>query len=681
MKRLPTLLRSTLVGLSISGLALTGPACGSKDSANPAVSAESKSSAEAEVAADDLARLVPFDATVVGGLSSFDVVRGQVDAATWKQLEEGALSEISSKVGVPAAMLTKLLEAYDGAMLFAMGGGTNPKGGVLLRVKDASLVTAALSAAKFEKFGGARSAGGEPSPPGQRGEDRWVRTDGGMTIHATLLEKERVVVLTNDEAALTAVLETKAGKKKSFTESPLFRRRGGDGLSVAVDLAALAANGGAGVAESGSKVLVGLSTDASGPKGGKLDVELTLVGARVPRVGQVVVPRPLAALAALPSGAVLGLEVSLQRAPGKTLRDFLAEMGKVDEKDLASEIDGALRDGVGSSLAELDGALGDELAIALYPSGEKLRLEGSPLEFGAVLIDVAVKDEAVAKRLVEALQKKMPPGALEVSVANGRLRALVGHAETVKRLSAAGGDKLGDSKAFQAAKVSASKPSQLAMYVDAGSIVKLLPAEAMSGADLAQLSDVSTLLALSFKPFDRGLDLAASGSGGAVAVVGALAVIGIFGVRSYLGSAKASEAKNTIGAIARGVVGAYEREDLSGGHKLCPSAPPVPAAVPRGTKVAASVDAGVDYQHPSWDCLRFAMSMPQYYQYEYRVGGPYKGPARGGPDAGPEGFEISAEGDLDGDGVTSLFTMTGKVDPTTKSVRLSTELFIADEKE
>ena len=63
------------------------------------------------------------------------------------------------------------------------------------------------------------------------------------------------------------------------------------------------------------------------------------------------------------------------------------------------------------------------------------------------------------------------------------------------------------------------------------------------------------------------------------------------------------------------------------------------------------------------------------------MGGPYKGPARGGPDPGADGFEISAEGDLDGDGVTSLFTQTGKVNEATKSVRLGTQLFIADEKE
>jgi hypothetical protein len=71
----------------------------------------------------------------------------------------------------------------------------------------------------------------------------------------------------------------------------------------------------------------------------------------------------------------------------------------------------------------------------------------------------------------------------------------------------------------------------------------------------------------------------------------------------------------------------------------------------------------------------FEVTTPQHYQYEYRVGGLYKGPVRGGPDPGPGAIEISAEGDLDGDGVTSLVTLTLKVDPATKSLRLAEQPF------
>src|SRR6185369_9299996 len=61
--------------------------------------------------------------------------------------------------------------------------------------------------------------------------------------------------------------------------------------------------------------------------------------------------------------------------------------------------------------------------------------------------------------------------------------------------------------------------------------------------------------------------------------------LGIYGTRKYLISAKTAEAKNTIGAISRGAVNAYEREqggnellgDVPAGvtHRLCTSANPV----------------------------------------------------------------------------------------------------------
>ena len=68
-----------------------------------------------------------------------------------------------------------------------------------------------------------------------------------------------------------------------------------------------------------------------------------------------------------------------------------------------------------------------------------------------------------------------------------------------------------------------------------------------------------------------------------VAIIGILAVLAIFGVRKYLASAKTAEATNTIGAINRQSVAAYERESapselligassLQSVHQLCNSA-------------------------------------------------------------------------------------------------------------
>jgi hypothetical protein len=173
-----------------------------------------------------------------------------------------------------------------------------------------------------------------------------------------------------------------------------------------------------------------------------------------------------------------------------------------------------------------------------------------------------------------------------------------------------------------------------------------------------------------------------------IVFIGILAALAISGVHRYLTSAKAAEAKNSVSAIARGVVASYEHERpsmdaTSSTHQLCGAAVPVPDSVPRGTKYQPSPATGKDYQTGDathgWICLRFDAHYPSYYQYEYRVGGDYKGPSRGGPDPGPDGFEVSAEGDLNGDGVTSLFTLTGKVDKTTHTIHLDDSMFISKE--
>ena len=161
-------------------------------------------------------------------------------------------------------------------------------------------------------------------------------------------------------------------------------------------------------------------------------------------------------------------------------------------------------------------------------------------------------------------------------------------------------------------------------------------------------------------------------------------VVDHFGRREHT-----SKAKNIVAAIARGAAAAYEREIMGPrgavSHTLCGSATDVPATVPRGVEYLPSTATGQDYDsgdaQRGWSCLKFSLSQPQRYQYSYREGGGYKGPARGGPNPGPHGFEVSAEGDLDGDGKTSLFTRTGTVDPLSGTLRLSPQVFVADEYE
>jgi len=177
-----------------------------------------------------------------------------------------------------------------------------------------------------------------------------------------------------------------------------------------------------------------------------------------------------------------------------------------------------------------------------------------------------------------------------------------------------------------------------------------------------------------------------------IAIIGVLAALAIYGVRRYLASAKTSEAKNTIGAIARGAKASYERETAAselvvGGsnsagasHALCTSAAAaVPAAIPQGTKYQPNLTPGTDFDTGTstagWKCLKFSMTQAIYYSYSYNQGAGY---VTNGPAPGANGFEAAARGDLDGDATAfSSFSIAGAEE--NGEMKLSTQVFIEDE--
>ena len=180
-----------------------------------------------------------------------------------------------------------------------------------------------------------------------------------------------------------------------------------------------------------------------------------------------------------------------------------------------------------------------------------------------------------------------------------------------------------------------------------------------------------------------------------IAIIGVLAALAIYGVRRYLASSKTSEAKNTIGAISRGAKAAFEREtaaselvaegstSTNASHALCDSAAAaVPGAVPGGTKyqplTANDKDFNTGTSTAGWKCLKFSMTDPIYYQYNYTKG-PGVGTAAGAPDPGTNGFEAVAQGDLNENTVVSTFARTGKVNTTTNELIVATQVFIRDE--
>ncbi|WP_437767026.1 prepilin-type N-terminal cleavage/methylation domain-containing protein [Sorangium sp. So ce281] len=179
-----------------------------------------------------------------------------------------------------------------------------------------------------------------------------------------------------------------------------------------------------------------------------------------------------------------------------------------------------------------------------------------------------------------------------------------------------------------------------------------------------------------------------------VAIIGVLAALAIYGVRRYLASAKTSEAKNTVGAISRAAAAAYERETaasqiLAGGgtsdaasHDLCDDAVQIPDTVPQGRKYqpdpAGDFATGADSGTPTagWQCLKFSMSQPIYYQYDYHRG-ENDPDVPGSPAVGPNGFDASAVGDIDGDTVLSGFARGGTI--TSGELALATQVYISNE--
>jgi hypothetical protein len=82
------------------------------------------------------------------------------------------------------------------------------------------------------------------------------------------------------------------------------------------------------------------------------------------------------------------------------------------------------------------------------------------------------------------------------------------------------------------------------------------------------------------------------------------------------------------------------------------SAGPNPAAVPAANKSTAN------WEDPSWAALKFGLDTPTYYRYTAAASGIWA----------TSSFTARAEGDLDGDGTTSLFQRTGSINPATGDV-------------
>ncbi len=156
-----------------------------------------------------------------------------------------------------------------------------------------------------------------------------------------------------------------------------------------------------------------------------------------------------------------------------------------------------------------------------------------------------------------------------------------------------------------------------------------------------------------------------------VAIIGILAVLAIYGVSKYLKTSKTAEATNNVGQMAKNAQEAFTREKMSGSFVsaggttpinecLCgKAASPVPATVPKSSKyTSAASDWATGDSLNGWTCLKYNIEQPQYYQYDYQSDGNCAAQTIGTT------FSAIAQGDLDGNGTTSSFVLTGNVDAT-----------------
>jgi type IV pilus assembly protein PilA len=182
-----------------------------------------------------------------------------------------------------------------------------------------------------------------------------------------------------------------------------------------------------------------------------------------------------------------------------------------------------------------------------------------------------------------------------------------------------------------------------------------------------------------------------------VAMIGVLAALAIYSVRRYMQSAKTSEAKNGVGAIARAAEARYSREvvrseDVPEGfegtfaaHALCGSpAFGVPAVGPPAGKKYQPVTDAADYElddsSRGWKCLAFKITEPQHYQYLYAKNAmPFMTASGVHPWCANDCYMAGARGDLDGDGEISEFASVGQINTTTNELKRTTQLSIFQE--
>lgn len=153
-----------------------------------------------------------------------------------------------------------------------------------------------------------------------------------------------------------------------------------------------------------------------------------------------------------------------------------------------------------------------------------------------------------------------------------------------------------------------------------------------------------------------------------VTIIGILASVAIPLVGKYLKKSKTTEAKANLRKIYDGEVAYYQEEHtLSTGalaSKQFVSFSATPSSPGRNKQVA-------NFDAQGWGAIKFSSDSPVWYSYSVAATG--TGTA--------SSFTARANGDIDGDGVTSLFERVGTIDNATGEVVGGAAIYSLDELE
>lgn len=150
-----------------------------------------------------------------------------------------------------------------------------------------------------------------------------------------------------------------------------------------------------------------------------------------------------------------------------------------------------------------------------------------------------------------------------------------------------------------------------------------------------------------------------------LALAAILSTVGMYGLSRYVGHAKTAEAVSSVATLAGAAAEYYNGSDAAQPQGANPQSVHAMRHFPPGSRIPVPEDRTnvrgrryqsnlADWGTSPWRELRFSIVQPQYYRYSFESQG-----SGGGAHA-----TVTAEGDIDGDGIRSNYSVTVVPDET-----------------